>query len=178
MNHLKRTVLLTVLGLLFGGLFYLIATVNDKNAQSVTPTIADQVKEKNVAAGVKPKEDNLSRTDSQGSVSVKASVIPEKSNDRQLVFELVLNTHSIDLSEYDIAKASRIFFDGSEKKTEFTWKPSSKDSHHMSGILIWNGQMTVDLKEVNLRLVEIDSIPVRSFSWKSEDIYQSAKEGK
>lgn len=47
----------------------------------------------------------------------------------------------------------------------------------MSGILTWAGQATVDFKEVSLKLEQIDNVPVRTFSWTSEGIYQSDKGG-
>lgn len=176
MNKYKRIVLLAATVMLFGGSVYLISAF-DKNAQSVTPTIADQVKGKKEVAGINPKDDSLTRTDTQGAVAVIATIIPEKSNTNQLVFELVLNTHSVDLSKYNISKASKIVFDCREESQEFIWKASSEDSHHMSGILTWDGQVTVDFKEVSLKLEQIDNIPVRTFSWTSEEIYQSDKGG-
>lgn len=176
MNKYKKIVLVAAIVVLFGGSVYMISAF-DKNAQSVTPSIAEQVKGKKEVAGLNEKDDSLTRTDSQGAVAVKATIIPDKSNTKQLVFELELNTHSIDLSKYNITKASKIVFDEREESQEFIWKASSEDSHHMSGILTWAGQATVDFKEVSLKLEQIDNVPVRTFSWTSEGIYQSDKGG-
>ncbi|MFT9597403.1 hypothetical protein [Mesobacillus sp.] len=176
MNKYKRIVLVAAIVVLFGGSVYLILDF-DKNAQSVTSTMAEQVKGKKEVAGLNQKDDSLTKTDTQGAVAVKATIIPEKSNTNQLVFELVLNTHSVDLSKYNITKASKIVFDEREESQEFIWKTSSEDSHHMSGVLTWDGLVTVDFKEVSLKLEQIDNIPVRTFSWTNDDIYQSDKEG-
>lgn len=175
MNKYKRILLLGAIVVLFGVSVY-FASVLYENTRS-GPTIADQVKENTEESEVIPEEDSIARMDSQGAVAVKATIIPGESNTDQLVFELVLNTHSVDLLQYDIKKGSKIVIDGKEESQEFTWESSSSDSHHMSGKLTWDGQVAVDFKEVSLRLEQLDNIPVRTFSWTSEEIYKSEKEG-
>jgi hypothetical protein len=143
-------------------------------------SIANQVKQSqsnqsnSVRTNVEGTESPLTKSNSEGAVAIKTTFLPEKSNNNQLVFEVVMNTHSVDLTQYDLSKLASITFDqDSGIPGMFEWEPENTDSHHMMGNLIWNGDVGENYKNINLNLSNIDNVPARMFTWKNEGILKN-----
>lgn len=78
------------------------------------------------------------------------------------VFLVAMNTHSVDLSGYDLVKASELRVGGKIYQA-LRWVSTSASSHHRSGALIFP---TVDRRQsLELTIKTIAGIPVRTFRW-------------
>jgi hypothetical protein len=158
-----------------GTMSYFITTyiVNGKNAEE--SSIAEQIEQKQSSNGMRENvegtENELTKSDVNGAVAIKTTLLVEKSNKNQVVFEVVMNTHSVDMLQYDLPKLASISF-GTSINTSgtFKWEPASNDSHHMMGYLKWDGAMDKNYQNINLDLKNIDNIPSRIFSWKKSNI--------
>ncbi|WP_059172039.1 hypothetical protein [Bacillus sp. FJAT-27445] len=138
---------------------------NNKGQEGPDTTIAQKVQETNEnRPDVQGTESPLSKTDNQGAVTIKASVLPEESDGAKLTFEILMNTHSEDLSQYNLAELATISTGGKELPSNFEWRTDGQDSHHMKGMLIWTGQAVVD-RDVTLVVKNIGDIPERRFIW-------------
>lgn len=129
-------------------------------------TIAKQIENTGLSSSkeVKGTESELSRIDSQGAVAVQVAVLPEMSLENELMFEIVMNTHSVDLNQYQLNKLAQLSFGTTVNTTgEFEWKPENEDSHHRIGYLKWKGTPSWD--GITLVLKDIDNIPSRKFVW-------------
>lgn len=169
----KKKLLMTLGALIlivFIGWFYIDQlrvpeTVSEKN------TIADQVNstitnERLTDDGIKT---SLQRPDSQGTVAIQTTLIPEKSSSNKLFFEIVFNTHSGDLLQYEIGKLAKLSFgSNTNQKGTFEWELANEDSHHLVGYLTWKGEVLDD--RITLKLDNIANIPSRSFIWEKSDL--------
>lgn len=154
---------------IFIGWFYIEQLSVPKS--STTKTMAEQVENKGEVnkENTVENESTLTRVDSQGSVTIQATLLPEKSHTNLLTFEIVMNTHSGDLLQYDIRDQAQLSFGTTINRTgTFEWKYTNKDSHHMSGYLMWKGN--IDEDDINLELKNIENIPTRLFTWEKKDL--------
>ncbi|WP_312098635.1 hypothetical protein [Niallia sp.] len=155
--------------ILFIGWFYIKQlSIPDTTEEK---TIAAQVEEvnNNNSKEVSGTETSLSRADTQGAVTVQVTLIPEKSTSNELVFEVVMNTHTVDVLQYQIDKLAQLSFGTSINNTgNFEWKNENEDSHHLVGYLNWKGSVIED--NIILELNGIDDIPLRTFQWEKSEI--------
>lgn len=84
-----------------------------------------------------------------------------------------MNTHSVDLQQYDISQLAEVSFGVEPNTQNFKWDPSSKDSHHMMGYLIWNGDVKKGYENISLNIKGIDQIPSRVFIWQKEELKET-----
>lgn len=111
----------------------------------------------------------FTRTDSQGEISIETTFLPQESSNDQLVFEIEMNTHTGDLSPYEMNKLAQISFGNIiHTKGEFNWEWQEEDSHHMVGVLIWKGKVANG--DLTLELRNIDNVNKRTFIWKEKDL--------
>lgn len=159
---------------LFIGWFY-IGQLNVPDVVSEKETIAEQVER--VTTNNKVDEeinDSLQRTDSQGTVAIQTTLIPEKSSSNQLFFEIAFNTHSGDLLQYNIDQLVKLSFESNENPTgTFKWELANDDPHHLVGYLIWDGEVLDE--SISLKLDNIESIPSRLFVWEKNDLKEVSK---
>jgi hypothetical protein len=111
----------------------------------------------------------LTQTDSQGAISVEITPEDLKTIGDSLVFDVSLNTHSIDLS-MDIAQLSTLTTDTGAIIQATTWD-ATRGGHHVSGKLIFNtvvdGKNLLDgVKGFTITITGLD-VPSRQFSWQS-----------
>jgi hypothetical protein len=172
--------LLMVLGaamiILFIGWFY-IGQLNVSEVSTGEDTIAEQVKSSvtNIKAEGEGTATSIQRTDTQGTVQIQVTLIPEKSSSSQLHFEIAFNTHSGDLLQYEIEQLAQISFESNANPTgTFWWELANEDSHHMVGYLTWSGEVLDE--RITLRLDNIENIPSRSFIWEKSDLAQISQE--
>lgn len=114
-------------------------------------------------------DDSLSKIDSQGAVSIKVTPLLYQQTSEELIFEITMNTHSVDLLQYQLDELVQLSF-GTTVVTngEFEWELTSEDSHHLAGILKWKGPVLDE--DITLVIKDFDSIPTRKFQWKKTDI--------
>ncbi len=110
---------------------------------------------------------HLSRSDSQGNVTVE--VKPENLGQPgdNLVFDVAMNTHMVDLS-MDLAKLATLTTDQGETIQASQWD-GPKGGHHVNGKLIFpssaNGKPVLDgASRITLTIKGVDA-PTRVFTW-------------
>lgn len=80
-------------------------------------------------------QNDLLRTSYEGPVSIDLTYqSPEKASEA-ITFEVRLNTHSVDLGQYDLEKLSRLEVDGGEKVEPLGWFNPGGGGHHRYGEL-------------------------------------------
>ncbi|PKN98423.1 MAG: hypothetical protein CVU42_11980 [Chloroflexi bacterium HGW-Chloroflexi-4] len=114
-------------------------------------------------------EPSLTQTDSQGSITVE--ITPENLNQvgDTLIFNVILDTHSIDLS-MDLAPLTSLTTDTGIVIQASTWD-ATRGGHHVSGKLIFkttdDGKyLLTDVKSFTITIKDLD-VPSRQFSWQS-----------
>jgi hypothetical protein len=110
---------------------------------------------------------DLTRSDAQGSVTVE--IKPENLNQPgdDLVFDVAMNTHMVDLS-MDLAKLATLTTGNGETIQASQWD-APKGGHHVSGKLIFptsvNGKPVLDsANTITLTIKGVDA-PQRVFTW-------------
>lgn len=125
------------------------------------------------------------RAHSAGGVEVKAIYAPAEyftaANDakgaqrykpgEQLVFLLTFDTHSGDLTRYDVMSNIRLRAGAGKEYAPARWESISNDSHHRSGALIFPA--TVDGRDVigraagtiALVIANLAGVPARTLEW-------------
>lgn len=128
-----------------------------------------------IAESLKPSD--VVRTDNQQAVTVKIALVnPIAEVGSDLTFELNLDTHSVDLSTYDILANVSISTESDLYLTgdDLVWEGASEDSHHRSGLLIAPQELInieEDLGELRLELYDLSGVPVRQFVWEQEFLF-------
>jgi len=109
---------------------------------------------------------NVQRDQGEGGVEIEvtfggpgaAAYEPE----RYSVFLVAMNTHSVDLSGYNLVALSELRTGGKSFKA-LRWISTADDSHHRSGVLIFP---KVDAGQpVELAIKTIAGVAVRTFRW-------------
>jgi len=116
------------------------------------------------------------RTDSQGRVAVGVlfkNLLED--NDDNLIFEIMLNTHSVDLEQIDYAKLVTLKNEDGVITTEgFEWKKTEGSGHHIFGYLKvpkqYNGKniMKETTEFIELEINGLDDIESRKFIWEED----------
>ncbi len=120
------------------------------------------------------------RYDSQGSVDVGIMFknLAEKNEDN-LQFEVMLNTHSVNLDDIDYGNLVSLVTDNGEVISDgFQWLKTEGSGHHIFGYLEipkkYKGVDIIDssTKYVELEIKGLDNIESRKFKWE-EDMLKS-----
>jgi len=82
--------------------------------------------------------------------------------DRYAVFRVSMDTHTVDLSGYDMVKVSELVA-GGKRYAPLRWVSISDSSHHRSGALIF--PRIEPVLPVELLIKTVAGVPVRSFRW-------------
>lgn len=154
------------------GIYFINKTESSETVGTGKP-VGAQVKgssEEQGDSNVEEIEDLLTKKDSQGAVTVQVSLLPEESNRNQLVFQIAMNTHSVDLSQYDLARLADISIGGEAQNQNFEWESLNNDSHHIMGILTWKEELEEIPENLTLIIKDIDQITSRTFSWGKEEL--------
>ena len=148
--------ILTILSVAaFMGGFLLLYFSGPKQSKQVAP-ITNQVDQQTTSV-----EKWETKTDEQASVTVTVTPTDISLQSKEWKFDVVLNTHSVELDQ-DMTKIA-VLVDGQGKE----YKPISWEGpvggHHREGMLIFN-QITPNPKSVELKISNIGDV-VRSFVW-------------
>ncbi|OGN03786.1 MAG: hypothetical protein A2655_04535 [Candidatus Yanofskybacteria bacterium RIFCSPHIGHO2_01_FULL_43_42] len=129
---------------------YIINTSSEPLTEpSLSPTIGNDQLPSNLE----------SQTNNEGSVSITAT---PKLLEEILGFEVVMDTHTIELSE-DMVEVAVLIADGKEYKP-VSWEGAGPGGHHREGVLRFQ-QIIPRPGGVILKIKNIDGIPERSFQW-------------
>jgi uncharacterized protein (UPF0333 family) len=102
--NLILTLIIVVAVIIFGS--YLVNKIESSEKVVPEKTVAEQVKDSSEEQGrsnVEGAQNLLTKTESQGAVTIEITLLPEQSNRNLLVFEIAMNTNSVDLNQYDLA---------------------------------------------------------------------------
>lgn len=83
--------------------------------------------------------------------------------DKQYVFYVEANTHTINITDTDMKKASVLIADGKTIKTTRWTKIMENVGHHLNGFLIFDKKR--DAKKLTLTIKEFGGVPKRTFAW-------------
>lgn len=114
-----------------------------------------------------------SRIDRQGAVDVEIKPLGTEGQSDDIIFEVALNTHSVDLS-MDLSQLSSLTTDLGAQTSASSWTGGS--GHHVQGLLVFPG-VTPDgtpllegAQEVILIIRDVDA-PERVFVWQVSEIH-------
>ncbi|MDP2728623.1 MAG: hypothetical protein Q8P59_13925 [Dehalococcoidia bacterium] len=108
----------------------------------------------------------------QGGITIKATWVvpgsPEASTaqlDRYVALKLTLDTHSGDLTRYDLTKVSVLRDDKGKESLPAAWENISNDSHHREGILRFPKGAERGSKYVELLIRDVGGAKERVLRW-------------
>jgi hypothetical protein len=99
-------------------------------------------------------------TGSTGAGDVLIELTPQKIIDKKMLVKISVNTHSVDLSRFDLLALTSLEFDG--KKTSPLSAPRLS-GHHSSGTLEF--PVEGEGKKFRITILGIDSVEERVFEW-------------
>lgn len=110
----------------------------------------------------KPKPEWEARSDDQANVTVTVTPFVLSIDSKEWKFDIVLNTHSVELDQ-DMTKISILVDDGGKEYNAVRWEGGEPGGHHREGVLVFNSISPVPefitLKIMGIALVE------RNFTW-------------
>lgn len=122
-----------------------------------TPVINEATEQKNT------KQIFEIKTDEQASVTVVVTPTDLSPNSKEWKFDIVMNTHSIELDQ-DITKIATLVDDQGKEYKPTRWEGSGAGGHHREGVLIFN-QISPMPESVELKIFDISDV-VRNFTWR------------
>jgi len=102
----------------------------------------------------------MASTGSTDSGDVQIDLQPMGVQDGKLMVNFAINTHSVDLSQFDLAKLTTLEYDGNSIKPV---SAPELQGHHASGTLEFN--IGKELKKFKITITGIPNIPERLFDW-------------
>ena len=107
------------------------------------------------------------RTDSQGAVVVEITPVDLKTSGDTLVFNVSLNTHSVDLS-MDLAATATLATDTGRSVNALSWE-APKGGHHVTGTLTFpasagGARLLAGALKLTLSIKDLNA-PERAFTW-------------
>jgi len=118
------------------------------------------------AFGITKKD--LRRVDDQGAVEVTVVYLNplKQGDDSKLLFDVSMETHSVNLEAYKMQNISFVRFDDGKKKNALGWLKPGGGGHHISGTLQFPGPIPDGAKSLQVVIEGIDGISQRVFEWK------------
>ena len=80
-----------------------------------------------------------------------------------LLLRVQMDTHSGDLSNYDVVAGSELAVDGGPPQVPVDWRPVSDSTHHREGLLVF--ERPEGASSVELALNDLAGAPPRLFRW-------------
>jgi hypothetical protein len=111
------------------------------------------------------------QTDEGGQVTIAATL---QRSDAETIFNVAMNTHAVDLDDYDLKQLAVLHIDGGREVQPISWD-APKGGHHRSGTLTFpatdaDGTPLTASATYTIELVirDIAGVPERSFRWALE----------
>jgi len=116
-------------------------------------------------AGVEERRDQKSTMDMLGTVinnedEVEVSVTPKTLSDEFWTFEVMLNTHSVELS-HDLTQSSTLVDKNGNNYKALVWEGDPPGGHHRTGVLKFDSIPRQENIELRIKLGDKE----RSFKW-------------
>ena len=146
--------IVTILGLIGVAAILFYVTRND----SATPP-ANQAVDQSVANG----RSLDSKTNEEGPVKVKITPTDVSLTSSIWNFNIILDTHSVEL-DYDLTKVVSLFDEQGKEYKPVSWEGPGPGGHHREGSLTFKSVAPAP-KALELRLLNIGDVAVRSFIW-------------
>ncbi len=152
--------------------FLLSACASNVSADPVVPQNRPTVPAKPALATpttqANPASPEMTRTDSQGAVTVEVTPLALDPNSDMLVFEVSMNTHSVNLG-MDLAKLATLTTDTGKTIQAVKWDGPASGGHHVSGKLTFptfveEKPVLLGAKQVTLTIRDVDAAS-RTFTW-------------
>lgn len=151
MNNKTLTILTLALAFLGGFLFF----YRGEPAKQVAP-VANQENQQTTT-----KQTWETKTEEQASVTVVVTPLDLSPNSKEWKFDVVMDTHSVELDQ-DMTKIAILVDDQGKEYKPLSWD-GPVGGHHREGVLIFN-QIIPNPKSVELKISEVGSV-VRIFKW-------------
>jgi hypothetical protein len=110
---------------------------------------------------------DLRRIDDRGPVEVVSVYLNplEKVDDDTLAFEITLDTHSVNLSQYKLQELSTLKIGGGAEIKASGWKNPGGGGHHISGTVVFETGALSSADTIELIVRNIGGIEERIFTW-------------
>ena len=103
------------------------------------------------------------KTDEQASVTVTVTPMNISPQSKEWKFDIVMDTHSVELDQNMIVVATLLADNGEEYKP-LRWEGAEAGGHHREGVLIWSAIEPMP-QSVEIKVKDIGGILERSFKW-------------
>ena len=105
----------------------------------------------------------LTRTNDAAQVTVEVTPAAAPAPGAVLSFEVVMDTHSVDLDGYDLSRLAVLRVDGGKEVPPSAWS-APKGGHHREGTLAFPA-IAPGSKSVVLIIKDVAAVAERSFTW-------------
>jgi len=161
--NIKKYILLILF--IVVGVFALLAFANVNKINH--PVLNNSIQESNsptpaVVATELQKTVLEAKTDTQGAVTVEVMPIELPQNVSEWKFKIILNTHSLELTQ-DMTQVVVLVGEQGKEYKPIRWEGAEPGGHHREGILIFKSIIPMP-KSIELKILGIDAL-VRSFIW-------------
>jgi len=113
-----------------------------------------------------PKPENWeSKTDNQAAVSITVTPIDISSQSKEWKFDIVMDTHSVELDQ-DMTE-SAVLIDGQDKEYKPIGWEGPSGGHHREGVLVFDPIEPMP-KYIELKIKNIGGVTERLFKWNIE----------
>jgi hypothetical protein len=151
----RKTITILTLALAFlGGFFFFYSSGSVKQK---IPSINQAIQQTDTKQKLEPK------IDEQASVTVIITPIDISPQSKEWKFDVVINTHSVELDQ-DMTKVSILVDDNGKEYKPLRWEGGEAGGHHREGVLIFN-EVASNIKSVELKISGIGGVD-RNFIWK------------
>lgn len=103
------------------------------------------------------------KTSEQAAVTVEVTPVDLSQQASEWKFDVVLNTHSVELNQ-DMAQVAALVDDQGKQYQPLAWEGAAPGGHHREGSLIFK-PITPTPKSLELKISNIGDAGVRSFAW-------------
>ncbi len=151
---MKNTIITTLSIVAFVGVFLALYFSGPKTQ---TVPVINQLTEE-----TSTKQNWETKTEEQASVTVVITPLDLSPNSKEWKFDVVMDTHSVELDQ-DMTKIAVLVDDQGKEYVPLRWEGAEAGGHHREGVLIFN-QILPMPKSVELKIYDMGDV-VRSFSW-------------
>lgn len=166
---------LVVLALILAALafFYIKNGLTESKPLPEELTESDPLPEENPLEGISESQlFTITRRTEGGAVTVDVAFLNIlKPDEKDLLFYVALNTHTVDLTSYEIEKLAVLTNGKITVEDGFIWESIQDDGHHRFGILRVknNGIFDKNTDYIELNLRGIAGVPDRKYRWDKKD---------
>lgn len=161
---MRKTIILSILAVaIFVAGFFAWNGLKNSNQKASQQAQENQV-------GSQLDDNDLIRTSEGGSVSVDVTFENPQTREKDpLVFEIAMNTHSVNLDTYDLPKQAILKTSDGRQFKDFTEETKGSGHHRTIYLKIKNkGIITSKTKSLELVLKDIAGVPTREFKWEKQ----------